>query len=106
MTTIDTLEVAKELKAAGFDQAQAEAVARLVRRSQDLDLSALATKADLSELRAATKGDLSDTKADLTTEINRLELKIESTKTDILRWMVVTQIALGGFIFAAIKLAH
>lgn len=84
--TIDTLEVAKELKAAGFDQSQAEAVARIVRRSQDLDLSRLVAKADIANM--ATKTDLAE------------------AKVDILRWMVVTQVALGGFIFAAIKFTH
>jgi hypothetical protein len=33
-----------------------------------------------------------------------LDSKIESTKTDIIRWLVVTQLALGGFIFAALRL--
>ncbi|MBG0810459.1 hypothetical protein IY145_13890 [Methylosinus sp. H3A] len=36
-----------------------------------------------------TKSDLKEAVADL--------------KVDILRWLVVTQLALGGFIFAAIK---
>ena len=43
----DTLSAAKELQAAGFDQAQAEAVARTVRAGQ----GDLATKDDVSALR-------------------------------------------------------
>jgi hypothetical protein len=37
----------------------------------------------------------------------RLEAKIETTvanlEVDVRRWLVVTQVALGGFLFAAIK---
>ena len=40
----------------------------------------------------------------------KLEAKIEAAvagaKVDILRWLVVTQAALGGFIFAALKFVH
>lgn len=47
--TIDTLELVKDLKAAGFTEPQAEAVTRAVKKAQDVDLSYLATKADLRE---------------------------------------------------------
>jgi len=47
------------------------------------------------------------TKRDLREFESRLEAKIETSaagvKVEILRWLVVTQIALAGFIFAAIK---
>jgi hypothetical protein len=47
------------------------------------------------------------TKRDLREVETRLEAKIETSaanlNVDILRWLVVTQIALGGFVFAAIK---
>jgi len=33
-----------------------------------------------------------------------LDSKIEGAKTDIIRWLIVTQLALGGFLFAALKL--
>ncbi len=49
---LDTHEVVKELKAAGFTEDQAEAVTRVVRRAQDVDLSSLATKTDLAETKA------------------------------------------------------
>lgn len=52
VVALDTLEMAKELKAAGFSDQQAEAVTRLVHRSHDVDLSNLATKADLAEAKA------------------------------------------------------
>ncbi len=50
ISTLDTHELVKDLKASGFTDAQAEAVTRAVRQAQDLDLSNLATKIDLAEL--------------------------------------------------------
>ena len=44
----DTLEVAKRLKGAGFDDAQAEAITGVLRESREADLSRLATKDDLA----------------------------------------------------------
>ena len=68
----------------------------------DLSEFRAATKADLSELRAATEADISglraSAKTDLTTEIGRLELKIESAKTDETRQRRITKAIeqLGG----------
>lgn len=42
-----------------------EAVTRVVRRSQDIDLSELATKTDLAALRSDLHAVMSDTKADI-----------------------------------------
>ncbi len=82
VVAIDTHEVVKELTAAGFTEAQAEAVTRAVRRAQDVDLTVLATKSDLAE-----------------------------TKADILKWMVSTiglqtVIILGAVVALARLLPH
>ena len=49
------------------------------------------------------------TKADIREVETRLEAKIESSaanlKVDILRWLIITQITLGGFLFAALHIA-
>lgn len=42
-----------------------EVVTRVVRRSQDIDLSKLATKTDLAALRSDLHAVMSDTKADI-----------------------------------------
>jgi len=55
---LDTHEVVKELKAAGFTDAQAEAVTRVVRDAQSVDVSNLATKADLQVGLAETKAEI------------------------------------------------
>ena len=98
VVALDTHAVVKELQAAGFSEAQAEAVTRAVRRAQDVDLSHLATKsdiqglrmeidglragtkADLDSLRAGTKADLDSLRAGTKADIDTLRT---STKADI-----------------------
>ncbi len=63
ISTLDTHELVKDLKAAGFNDDQAEAVTRAVAKGRDIDLSSPATKADLANF--ATKTDLAELKADL-----------------------------------------
>ncbi len=58
--TIDTLAFSKSLKAAGADERLAEAI---VEGLSKVDISDLATKADINELRGEIKG--LDTKIDL-----------------------------------------
>jgi hypothetical protein len=110
VVALDTHAVVKELQAAGFSEAQAEAVTRAVRRAQDLDVSNLATKAELEALRsemktgfqalrseiessrtglkgeidllrAATKADIDGLRAGTRTEMAEL-------KSDLLKWMM------------------
>jgi len=91
--SMDTLTVAQILRNRGFTEDQATGVVEAFR---EIDASALATKADIREL---------DVKIERVE--TRLEAKIEGSaanlKVELLRWLVVTQIALAGFIFAAIK---
>ncbi len=58
VVTFDTLAVAKELKAAGFSDEQAEAVSRVVRRSQEVLVADLATKVDLEKAIAECKTEI------------------------------------------------
>jgi hypothetical protein len=84
---IDTLQLVKDLKLAGFDEPQAEAVTRAIRQSQDVDLAHMATRADLAALvtrgdlreeltNFATKADLMEAKSELKTEISELRSEI------------------------------
>jgi hypothetical protein len=50
ISSLDTHELVKDLKASGFTDKQAEAVTRAVRLAQDLDLSNVATKTDLAQV--------------------------------------------------------
>jgi hypothetical protein len=91
--TFDRLAYIDRLKEAGFDERQARAQAD-------------ALDAALRD-SVATKADIAEVKSDLENVERRLEAKIETTaanlKVEVLRWLVVTQVALGGFLFAAIK---
>ena len=79
----DTHRFVKNLTANGFTEAQAEVLAE---EQVHLLNSNLATKADLEKLRAD------------------LEVKIETVKADILKWMVTALIAQTGLIVALIRL--
>lgn len=79
----DTLEVAKRLKGAGFDEAQAEAITGVLRESREADLSRLATKDDLARV-----------KDDLIHEIATLRSEMEILRRDL-------TIRLGGMIVVA-----
>lgn len=50
ISTLDTHELVKDLKASGFTDDQAEAVTRAVRLARDFDVSNLATKTDIAEV--------------------------------------------------------
>jgi hypothetical protein len=58
ITSLDTHQTVKNLIAAGFTDAQAEAEAYALREAQQIDLSDLATKSDLARELAETKADL------------------------------------------------
>jgi hypothetical protein len=73
-TALDTLEIAKRLRGAGFDEAQAEAVTGVLRDAREADLSQLATKADLSQLEAKLTGEIVALRPEM--EILRRELTI------------------------------
>jgi hypothetical protein len=92
ISTLDTHELVKDLKASGFTDEQAEAVTRAVRAVQDIDLSDFATKSDLANL--ATKTDI----ADLRREMAELELRL-------IKWLIgvgiAATLAVGGMIWAA-----
>jgi len=76
----DTLEVAKRLKGAGFDDAQAEAITGVLRESREADLSRLSTKDDL----ALVKDDLARVKDGLSDEIAHLGTALRA-EMEILR---------------------
>ncbi len=61
ISALDTHETVKSLTAAGFTDAQAEALTAAVRQAVDIDLSNIATKTDIADLRR----EIADTKAEL-----------------------------------------
>jgi len=91
ISSLDTLDIAKRLKEAGFSDVQAEAVTTVFRDVRTADLANLATKADIEatradieRLEAATKADIEATRGD----IARLEA---ATRADIQRFEAATR---------------
>lgn len=68
VATLDTLEIAKRLKGAGFDDNQAEAMTGVLRDFREDDRADLATKSDIALLRA----DIEAIRSELTHSIGAL----------------------------------
>ena len=64
-TAFDPLAAARDLKATGFEQEQAEALAAQLRVVAGTDHADLATKADLAVLRVDLENYRAETKADI-----------------------------------------
>jgi hypothetical protein len=79
ITALDTHQTVKDLTAAGFTDAQAEALAYALRQAQQIDLSELATKSDLAR-------------------------GLAETKADLVKWMVGMTFAGGGAVLALLRL--
>jgi hypothetical protein len=75
--TFDTLAAVKKLEGSGMPEQQAEAVVEVIRDTRSTDLSELATKADLTTLRA----DIAMVRADLRSEISTL-------RSDTAKWII------------------
>jgi basic membrane lipoprotein Med (substrate-binding protein (PBP1-ABC) superfamily) len=61
ISSLDTHETVKSLTAAGFTNAQAEALTAAVKQAVDIDLSNIATKTDIADVRR----EMADMKAEL-----------------------------------------
>ena len=82
-----------------------------VQEAGTVDLSTLATKTDLNEVKAdiaAVKADLTGVKADVAALRREMATKAElaETKADILKWMFGAMAAQTGLIVALVKLLH
>lgn len=111
VSSLDTHEIVKDLKAAGFTDEQAEAVTRAVKQAQDIDLSNLATKTDLAELRTATKMDLAELRNEFTefragtnTEFARLRTEMADMRAELIKWVVGVGFAQVATILAVLRL--
>jgi hypothetical protein len=89
----DRLAYVDRLREAGVDEKAARA------HAEALDVAlrdGVASKSDIDRLETKIKSDM-----------DRLEAKIDTSsanlKVEILRWMVVTQLAVGGLLFAALR---
>ena len=95
-TGFDTLAYARRLKAAGVDEAQAEAHAEAVR---DAITEGVATKADLDRGLAALKADVIRLEDKMATKADLADLK-----ADMLKVAIGIVFANAGLTFALLKL--
>ena len=104
-TAFDPLAAARDLKAAGFEPEQAEALAAQLRFAAGADHADLATKADIEalkgdieSLRTATKADIAELRADTQGDLAELESRLRTaiqaditglrTELGTIRWSV------------------
>ena len=81
--SVDTLSLARDLRAAELAAPQAEAIAAAIGRAVT---DSAASKADLESLE------------------HRLTPKLESFRSSMLLWFIGTQVAVGALIVALVKL--
>ena len=98
LTTLDTHELVKDLKASGFTDDQAEAVTRAVKHAREIDLSDLVTKTDMTALSAKVDA--------LAARLDNFMTKADGAdiRTDIMKWVVSTALGQAALIIALIKL--
>jgi len=80
---LDTLEIAKRLRSAGFSEPQAEVMTGVLRDAREADLSELATKIDLAQLEARLRADLAQLEARLGAEIAALRSEAQILRRDL-----------------------
>jgi hypothetical protein len=93
ITALDTHQTVKDLTAAGFTDAQAEALTQALRQVQQIDLSDLATKADLADLRSEMK-----------LEFAEVRREMAEMKTELIKWVLGIGFAQVATILAVLKL--
>jgi hypothetical protein len=98
MASIDTLEIAKRLRSAGFGDTQAEAITGALRDVHDADLSRLATKEDIAALRA----EIAALRSELSADIKMVRSEMEILRRDLTIRLGGMIVVLAGFL-AAIK---
>ena len=98
--TFDRLAYIDRLMSGGVEEQQARVhAAALATALRD----SVATKSDVDNLGIDLRGEIREVEVKLEAKI---ETAVAGAKIDVLRWLVVTQAALGGFIFTALKFVH
>ncbi len=86
LATLDTHEVVKDLLTAGFTDEQATAVARNLRKAQDLDISSLATKTDLLVTKTELKDEIDKVRGDVDKvrgDVDKVRGDVEKLRGDV-----------------------
>ena len=97
--TFDTHKYIKSLQETGFNEQQAEMLVKSLLESRNFDLSILATREQVAEVKSDLQKKISEAKSDLQKDINKiedkfdkkfstLEEKIDKNKYDLVKWLV------------------
>jgi peptidoglycan hydrolase CwlO-like protein len=81
--SLDTLDIAKRLKEAGFSDSQAEAVTTVFRDVRAADLGNLATKADIQEVRAEIQAMRAEVRAEIQAVRVEVRTDIQSVRAEV-----------------------
>ena len=100
---LDTLTLARELKDAGVEPRQADAITHVVR--QAVEHSDPATRADLDTRRAEVRADFdthrTEVRADLDTHRAEVRADIAALEARLIRWMIGIALTATGIVVAA-----
>ena len=105
---IDSLKFARKLEAAGLDRKAAEAIAEGV---TEVDVSDLATKTDIAELRqeigslrAATKADIAELRSEMKEETGSLHTEIANLRAELFKQLWIMAAGIVALTFTLSKL--
>ena len=99
--SIDTLSLARELRAVEFAGPQAEAIAAAIGRAV---VETAVTKADLKQTEADLRGEILKLDGKIDRATAELRGEIEKVRSSMLMWFVGTQVAVGALVVALVKL--
>jgi hypothetical protein len=104
ISAIDTHQTVKDLTAAGFTDAQAEALTQALRQVQQIDLSDLATKADLAATRVDLHQEIVDLRNEMKLEFANVRREMAEMKTELIKWVLGIGFAQVAAIVALLRL--
>ena len=94
----DTLEAAEALTRTGLPEPQAKAIVATVRKALS---GGVATKGDISELRAELKGDIAELRAELKGDIGAVKAELWAVKW-VLGFMFAIILAMAARLFGVV----
>ena len=100
---IDTLAAQRNLEAAGFDRAQADAIIGAFAHTREQ----VATKADIQNLEveiAGVKTEIAGVKTQVAALETKLEAKIDAKISAASNRLLAALVAVGGLLFAALRI--
>jgi hypothetical protein len=104
ITALDTHQTVKDLTAAGFTDAQAEALTQALRQVQQIDLSDLATKADLAATRVDLHQEIAALRSEMKLEFANVRREMAEMKTELIKWVLGIGFAQVAAIVALLRL--